>query len=51
MDGYVIPAGVEHGARLGPDGATVFDIFQPVREDHRESWSVAPDEKEPGHGE
>jgi quercetin dioxygenase-like cupin family protein len=36
MDGYVLPGGLEHGARCGPEGATVIDVFQPVREDYRE---------------
>lgn len=50
MDGYVIPAGMEHGARFGPEGATVLDIFQPVREDYRERWQLTSDEKEHNHG-
>ena len=36
MEGYVIPGGVEHAARCGPEGATVVDVFQPVREDYRD---------------
>jgi quercetin dioxygenase-like cupin family protein len=36
MEGYVLPGGLEHGARCGPEGATVIDVFQPVREDYRE---------------
>jgi quercetin dioxygenase-like cupin family protein len=36
MEGYVLPGGVEHAARAGPEGATVIDVFQPVREDYRE---------------
>jgi quercetin dioxygenase-like cupin family protein len=36
MDGYVIPGGVEHAAHCGPEGATVIDVFHPVREDYRE---------------
>lgn len=35
MEGYVLPGGIEHGARCGPEGATVIDVFQPVREDYR----------------
>jgi quercetin dioxygenase-like cupin family protein len=35
MEAYVIPGGVEHSAFCGPDGATVIDVFQPVREDYR----------------
>ena len=36
MECYVLPGGVEHAARCGPEGATVVDVFQPVREDYRE---------------
>ena len=36
MECYVLPGGVEHAARCGPEGATVIDVFQPVREDYRE---------------
>lgn len=38
MDGAVIPGGVVHSARGGPEGAVVVDVFQPVREDYREHW-------------
>ena len=41
MDGYVLPGGVEHAAHCGPEGATVVDIFRPVREDYRERWGSA----------
>ena len=41
MEGFVLPGEVEHGARCGPDGATVLDVFRPVREDYRERWSAA----------
>jgi quercetin dioxygenase-like cupin family protein len=34
MQGYVLPGGVRHAARCGPEGATVVDVFQPVREDY-----------------
>jgi quercetin dioxygenase-like cupin family protein len=37
-EGYAIPGGVEHSARCGPEGALVLDVFQPVREDLRDSW-------------
>lgn len=40
MDGYVLPGGVEHSAHCGPEGATVIDIFQPIREDYRERAGV-----------
>ncbi len=36
MDGYAIPGGVEHSAWFGPEGATVLDVFHPVREDYLE---------------
>ena len=39
MHGYVLPGGVEHSAYAGPEGATVVDVFQPVREDYRERVS------------
>jgi quercetin dioxygenase-like cupin family protein len=38
MEGYVLPGGVRHGAHCGPDGATVLDVFRPVREDYLERW-------------
>lgn len=41
MQGYVIPGGVEHAARFGPEGATVIDVFQPVREEYRDRWREA----------
>jgi quercetin dioxygenase-like cupin family protein len=34
MDAYVLPGGVEHSAYCGPEGATVLDVFSPVREDY-----------------
>ena len=40
MEGYVLPGGIEHSAHCGPDGATVLDVFQPVREDYRERWDA-----------
>jgi quercetin dioxygenase-like cupin family protein len=40
MDAYVIPGGIEHGARCGPEGATVIDVFQPVREDYKERYEA-----------
>ncbi len=39
MDGYVLPGGIEHSAYCGPEGATVLDVFCPVREDYRERVS------------
>jgi quercetin dioxygenase-like cupin family protein len=32
-DAYTIPSGVPHSAEAGPDGATVVDVFSPVRTD------------------
>ena len=31
---YVIPGGVEHSGKGGPDGCRVLDIFLPVRDDY-----------------
>ena len=42
---YVIPGDVPHSARTGPHGATVVDIFAPVRAD----WETAP-RLEPSQG-
>ena len=38
LEGYVLPGNVEHAAYCGPEGATVIDVFCPVREDYREKW-------------
>ena len=38
MEGYVLPGKIEHSAYCGPEGATVIDVFCPVREDYREKW-------------
>lgn len=46
MEGYVLPGNVEHSAYCGPDGATVVDIFCPVREDYREQWEGSVSENE-----
>ena len=32
---YVIPGGVEHGARTGDSPARVWDVFSPVREEYQ----------------
>ena len=32
------PAVSSTPAYCGPDGATVLDVFQPVRDDYRERW-------------
>jgi quercetin dioxygenase-like cupin family protein len=39
MEAYVLPGHVEHSAYCGPEGATVIDVFAPVREDYREQWA------------
>ena len=38
-DFWRTPGGVKHGIRVGPDGATVLDIFAPPREEYRKSGS------------
>ena len=38
MEAYVLPGGIEHSAHCGPEGATVLDVFRPVREEYRERW-------------
>jgi quercetin dioxygenase-like cupin family protein len=40
MDAYAIPGGVEHSTVAGPEGSTVIDVFQPVREDYRERYDA-----------
>ena len=35
MVAYALPGGVEHGGTAGPEGATVLDVFAPVREEYR----------------
>jgi len=32
---YIIPGGVEHGAKTGDTPAKVMDVFSPVREDYQ----------------
>ena len=34
-DTFIIPGGVEHGARTGDIPARVLDVFSPVREDYQ----------------
>jgi quercetin dioxygenase-like cupin family protein len=41
LEAYVIPGGIEHGGTGGPDGCTVIDVFQPVREDYRAAMAEA----------
>ncbi len=38
-DFWRTPGGVEHGIRVGPDGATVLDIFAPPREEYSKPGS------------
>jgi unsaturated pyranuronate lyase len=37
-----IPSMMPHGATTGPDGASVIDVFNPIRED----WHAAPPDEE-----
>ena len=41
-DAYAIPSNVEHGAAAGPDGATVTDVFAPVRADWEKAERLEP---------
>lgn len=34
-DAFIVPGGVEHGARTGDIPAKVMDVFSPVREDYQ----------------
>jgi quercetin dioxygenase-like cupin family protein len=43
-DTYNIPSDVSHDAVAGPDGATVVDVFVPVREDWRKLDRLEPAE-------
>jgi quercetin dioxygenase-like cupin family protein len=36
LDGYALPGGVVHSAYCAPEGATVLDVFTPVRKDYLE---------------
>ena len=38
-DFWRTPGEVSHGIRVGPDGATVLDVFAPPREEYREAGS------------
>jgi hypothetical protein len=38
-DFWRTPGGVEHGIRVGSEGATVLDIFAPPRPEYRKSGS------------
>jgi quercetin dioxygenase-like cupin family protein len=39
---YTIPADVPHSARSGPEGATVMDVFAPVRADWEKAERLEP---------
>lgn len=39
---YSIPSDVPHSARTGPEGATVVDIFAPVRSDWEKAQRLEP---------
>ena len=38
-DFWCTPGHVEHTFQAGPDGATVFDVFAPPREDYKKAGS------------
>ena len=40
LDAYALAGGIEHSARAGNKGATVLDVFHPVREDYRAAASA-----------
>jgi quercetin dioxygenase-like cupin family protein len=42
-EAYVMPSGLEHEGRGGREGATVLDVFQPVRDDYRERVTPPPE--------
>jgi quercetin dioxygenase-like cupin family protein len=39
-----IPSGTPHGADVGPEGATVIDVFNPIRDDWHE-LPIDPDQE------
>ena len=39
---WIVPSMTPHGALTGPDGATVVEVFNPIRED----WHPAPIDEE-----
>jgi quercetin dioxygenase-like cupin family protein len=41
-EAYVIPSNVPHSAHTGPDGASVVDVFSPVRADWNAVTRLAP---------
>jgi quercetin dioxygenase-like cupin family protein len=41
-DTYTIPSDVEHGAAAGPEGATITDVFAPIRADWRDKEHLDP---------
>ncbi len=47
---YVIPGGVEHGGRGGPEGCLALDIFIPTREDYRSAAAPPLDALEAAEG-
>lgn len=48
MEAYALPGGIEHSGRGGPDGATVLDVFRPIREEYRSSAGSAGAARVPG---
>jgi quercetin dioxygenase-like cupin family protein len=41
-EAYSIPSDVPHSARTGPEGATVVDIFAPIRSDWEKAERLEP---------
>ena len=41
-DTYVIPPDMPHGAKTGPEGASVIDVFNPTREDWQQVERLEP---------
>jgi quercetin dioxygenase-like cupin family protein len=40
-EAYVVPGGIEHAGRGGPDGCVVLDVFVPAREEYRAAAAPA----------
>lgn len=41
-EAYTIPSNVPHSARTGPEGATVLDVFAPIRSDWEKAERLEP---------
>ena len=47
-DFWRTPGGVEHGFTAGPDGALIYDVFAPPRDEYKTAGSGFGDEKATG---